>query len=78
MLNSRILIIAEDKIYGPFDTQVTAQAWLDAPHSVGGNPQMYQLWDRETGTAEAAHECGSRLQDISEATTRSSRKTSAA
>lgn len=71
----RILILSDGRMYGPFETQETAQAWVDAPHAVSPNYEMYSVWAAEIGTAEVAHECGTRLQGIDEATRTSRRAT---
>lgn len=72
----RILLLAGDKLYA-FPDQATAQSWLDAPHAVSGNVQMFSVWNVPLGNAEVAHECGTRLPSIEEATEHSRRSGSA-
>lgn len=67
-MNSKILIIAGPRIFGPFPDQETAEAWIDAPHDVGTAYELYSIRDCAMGTAERADECGTRLTTIAEAT----------
>jgi len=78
MQKHQVLIISEGKLIGPFPSQEIAQGWIDAPHHVDRNYEMYSIWEREPGTAETAHECGSRLVGIDEATKQTGRKTAGA
>lgn len=79
---ARILIVANGKIFGPFPDQGTAEAWATS-HQVKSDSklansklEMYSFWQRDEGTADTAHECGTQLRDLDEVLQRD-RKTSA-
>lgn len=73
MQNERILILASGKLYGPFPDQSIAGTWLDNHDSIKESHELYSMWDTKLGTAEQAHECGSRLPSIEEVASQTGR-----
>lgn len=57
-----VLIVTPEKVYGPFPNVQTALDWIEAPHGIGSVWNIYSVWDREMGSAERAHECGTLLE----------------
>lgn len=80
-MKQQILVLLTGKIYGPFPDQETAGTWTQN-HSgaASGEAEMYSFWQPAAlGTADKAHECGTRLVGIEEASTdRTDRKASGA
>lgn len=68
MQNVRILILSAGKLFGPFPDQGTTETWLENHDSIKENCELYSVWDTELGTDKIAHECGTRLPSIEEAT----------
>jgi hypothetical protein len=74
MKDARILIIASGKIYGPFLTQEVAGTWAASNTVVlKGGHEFYAFWPVEDATEDKAHECGTLLPSVEEATQTSSR-----
>lgn len=57
-----VLIVTPEKVYGPFPDVQTALGWIMAPRDVGPAWNIYSVWEREMGTEERAHECGTFLE----------------
>lgn len=63
-----ILVLSDGRAYGPFPNQDIAQGWIDSANI--RQSEMYSMFEpAELGTADKAHECGTRLTGIDEATT---------
>lgn len=78
-MKQTILILSGGKIYGPFPDQETATAWNAAHAPSKASSEMYSFWETGMGTAEVAHECGTRLLEIGEASNlRNARKATGA
>lgn len=73
-MNEKIIVLADNKLYGPFASQEIAHTWLKNTGTKGG--ELFSTWPADDGTADRAHECGTRLVGIDEATKQTSRKAS--
>jgi hypothetical protein len=76
---ARILLVSGGQMFGPFETQDIAQEYIDNGHIPRAGCEMYSLWEPTVlGTAERAHECGTRLLTLDETSNTTSRKAASA
>jgi len=67
---NKVLILSDTIMYGPFPSQEVAQSWLDKHENIRATCLLYTFRPMtEEATSERAHECGSRLVGIEEAST---------